>query len=103
MGGHTLSVFSRSHACAKLIDRYERERQHLRQLRNQKAAPADLLAGGYDTWDHAGGARQDHEHPITTQSGAPPSPNESAVCRTNSVFGNPPKPIGQMPSDATRQ
>jgi hypothetical protein len=40
---------------------------------------------------------------ITTQSGAPPSPNESAVCRTNSVFGNPPKPMIQMPSDASRQ
>jgi hypothetical protein len=40
---------------------------------------------------------------ITTQSGAPPNPNASAVCRTNSVFGNPPKPNSQMPSDATKQ
>jgi hypothetical protein len=37
MGGHTLSVFSRSHACAKLIDRDERERQHFRQLRQPES------------------------------------------------------------------
>jgi len=40
---------------------------------------------------------------ITAPSGDPPSPNSSAVFRTKSVFGNPPKPKSQMPSDATTQ
>jgi hypothetical protein len=40
---------------------------------------------------------------ITTQSGALPKPNASAVVCTKSLFGNRPKPKIQMPSDATRQ
>jgi hypothetical protein len=50
------------------------ERQHLGELWNRKPAPADLLAGG-----------------------------GSDARRTNSVFGNPPNPKIQMPSDATSQ
>ncbi|WP_448388094.1 hypothetical protein [Mycolicibacterium sp. XJ1904] len=38
---------------------------------------------------------------VTAQSGVPPKLNCSAVCCTNSVFGEPPKPSGQMPSEAT--
>jgi len=40
---------------------------------------------------------------ITTQLRAPLSPKLSAVDPTKSLFGNPPKPKIQMPSDATRQ
>ena len=40
---------------------------------------------------------------ISTQLGAPPNPNPAAACRTKSVFGDPPNPKIQMPSEATRQ